>query len=126
MLMLETNGGCDCDGSDDLGDQPEAAGTRWAACHRGRRRSACNDDRNHEGGEAQLKQAIPLWIRAQGRFEAGYGVASASELRAALGGVLEARAGPVAAKEWTDFRYDPQEIIDAGDTIELTIVEGET
>jgi DNA-binding MarR family transcriptional regulator len=49
-----------------------------------------------KAGEAKLKQAIPLWIGAQGRFEAGYGVASASELRAALGGVLKAGLDPWA------------------------------
>jgi len=49
-----------------------------------------------EAGKAKLEEAIPLWTLAQARFEAGYGAASAAELRSALGGVLEAGLDPWA------------------------------
>jgi DNA-binding MarR family transcriptional regulator len=50
-----------------------------------------------EAGRAKLQEALPLWTRAQRKFEVGYGTKAASELRLALGGVLEAGLDP-----WTE------------------------
>ncbi len=49
-----------------------------------------------EAGKAKLEEAIPLWILAQGQFEASYGGVAASKLRSALGRVLEAGLNPWA------------------------------
>jgi DNA-binding MarR family transcriptional regulator len=50
-----------------------------------------------KAGRAKLQEALPLWTRAQRKFEVGYGTKAASELRLALGGVLEAGLDP-----WTE------------------------
>jgi DNA-binding MarR family transcriptional regulator len=49
-----------------------------------------------EAGKAKLMEAVPLWTLAQAQFEAGYGATSASQLRSALGGVLETGLDPWA------------------------------
>lgn len=51
--------------------------------------AAKNDARQHaisltKAGQLLLKQAVPLWRRAQSRFEAANGAAKVTQLRAAL------------------------------------------
>jgi DNA-binding MarR family transcriptional regulator len=49
-----------------------------------------------ETGRARLNAAIPLWTLAQRQFEASCGDGAASQLRSALGRVLEAGLDPWA------------------------------